>query len=103
MLRFDRYFAPQNKENAMVLDQSGNVIPDQSFTTSITSFLCTKAARDIFMRASGDFFQRNTTASDLEAGSYGATQLTNADVLKESQQFVQYAKIEARRGTPHRA
>jgi tRNA(Arg) A34 adenosine deaminase TadA len=94
---------PQNKENAMVLDQSGNVIPDKSFTTSITSFLCTKAARDIFSRAAEEFAALKIQHPDWKPDANDATQLTNLAVLQESQHFVQYATIEARRGTPHRA
>jgi tRNA(Arg) A34 adenosine deaminase TadA len=93
---------PQNKENAMVLDQSGNVT-DQSFTTSITSFLCTKAARDIFSRGAQEFAAFKVQHPTWKPDVGTLTQLTNAAVLKECQHFVEYAIKEARRGTPHRA
>jgi tRNA(Arg) A34 adenosine deaminase TadA len=93
---------PQNKENAMVLDQNGNLTKD-SFTTSITSFLCTKAARDIFARGAQGFAAFKVQRPNWKPDVSNSTQLANAAVFDECQHFVDYAITEARRGTPHRA
>lgn len=93
---------PKTKQYAMVLDRDGKETRD-SYTTSITSFLCTKSARDIFKRAADDLrtFQVKYPAWKPDAAV--TSSLMNKDVLAEAQNFVEYACLEARRGTPHRA
>lgn len=93
---------PKAKQYAMVLDRDGKETP-ASYTTSITSFLCTKSARDIFKRAADDLraFQVKYPTWKPDLGT--ANLLTNNEVLGEAQRFVEYACVEARRGTPHRA
>jgi tRNA(Arg) A34 adenosine deaminase TadA len=89
------------KQNAMVLQRNGNETRD-SYTTSITSFLCTKAARDIFAQASREFHSFVVQHEDWKPDHYAAHQLNNAGVFEECKHFVDYATTEARRGTPHR-
>jgi len=71
-------------------------------TQSITSFLCTDAARTIFASASQDFTALGSTRP-LTAPLYrpGPAALSNIDVLDEARQFLRYATDVARRGTPH--
>lgn len=90
-------------ENAMVLDKSGNVISGQSYTKSITSFLCTRAAREIFLTATDEFGQLAVGYPDWKPDPSDARQLTNAEVLVEARHFVNYATMVARRGSPHRS
>jgi hypothetical protein len=71
--------------------------PDKS--SSITSFLCTDTARDIF-EAAGNALQ-------AFAPAYGAhrptpTALSNTEILDLAKRFRTYAAKVARRGTPHR-
>lgn len=93
---------PKTKQHAMVLDRDGKETSD-SYTKSITSFLCTKSARDIFKRGADDLraFQVKYPTWKPDGGT--ANLLTNSEVLGEAQRFVEYACVEARRGTPHRA
>lgn len=93
---------PKTKQYAMVLDRDGKETL-ASYTTSITSFLCTKSARAIFKRAADDLraFQVKYPTWKPDLGT--ANLLTNNEVLGEAQRFVEYACVEARRGTPHRA
>ena len=71
-----------------------------SASASITSFLCTDLA---FAR-----FQSGRAALDamtLTHGGYrpeGLNILSNAEVLRQARQFLNYALTEGRRGTPHR-
>ena len=93
---------PHKKQNAMVLQQNGDETSN-SYTTSITSFLCTKAARDIFAQADREFRALNIQYPDWKSDDKASRQLTNAGVFSECKHFVDYATKEARRGTPHRA
>ncbi len=94
---------PNVPANAMVLDASGGVIPGQSYTTSITSFLCTKAARDIFMAATAEFDHFVVQFPDWKPDPSDIKQLTNSQALAQALHFVSYATKEARRGSPHRS
>jgi tRNA(Arg) A34 adenosine deaminase TadA len=82
--------------------------PDHS--NSITSFLCSKAARDIYGEGSRDFFEYVEAANKLEHtefqpvdrdGQTVKTALTNAESLAELKCFLSYAAANGRRGTPH--
>lgn len=71
---------------------------------SITSFLCTDAAKAIFDEAA-----RELEGLKLSHGSYAPTldpkirpALTNAEVLQQATLFRPYACRRARRGTPHK-
>ena len=74
---------------------------------SITSFLCTDAARAV-MRDAADEFRSFAVAhptyvrpSRDDKTVPGA--LTNAEALAEAHQFLEYVRSEGQRGTPHRA
>lgn len=73
---------------------------------SITSFLCTSRAREIYRKASSDF-QGSTHSTGLAypnsrpSGS-GDEALTNEEVMIEALDFFRYATTRGRRGTPHR-
>lgn len=75
---------------------------------SVTSFLCTKYARDIFGRARQQF--EALTAANLEHPDYRpgdvdgspiVTAKTNAQAIDEARDFLYYAIVSGRRGTPH--
>lgn len=80
---------------------------------SITSFLCTKAARDIYgsaARAFGEIASGGGAAAGLGYGDYRpvdaagkpiATALSNAECVGEIKSFLSYATTGGRRGTPH--
>lgn len=76
-------------------------------TPSITSFLCTDAAADIYQEGR-DELQRLTSTSfpsyrrPARDGRIPDTALTNSEVLTEVQRFYSYALLEGRRGTSHR-
>jgi tRNA(Arg) A34 adenosine deaminase TadA len=71
--------------------------PDKS--KSITSFLCTDLARDIFEACANDL-----EAMELSYGSYQTApdSLTNAQLLDQARRFRLYVARVSRRGTPHR-
>ncbi|MCK1989225.1 deaminase [Lysinibacillus fusiformis] len=76
---------------------------------SITSFLCTKSAYDIYINAKEKFEQLLSGKIKLKFKDYkpnkkGSTlvnALSNQQVLKEVSSFYHYAKELGRRGTPH--
>jgi tRNA(Arg) A34 adenosine deaminase TadA len=75
-------------------------------TPSMTSFLCTSRARDIYRQASSEF-QGNAQSVRLaypnsKSSGGGDDTLTNADVMTEALDFFRYATTRGRRGTPHR-
>jgi len=92
---------PKVKENAIVLASDGTELRD-SYSGSITSFLCTKAARDIFKDGADEFSSYKVAYPDWKPDAADAAQLTNAGVLKEAIAFVSYADSVARRGTSHK-
>lgn len=94
---------PKDKEHAMVLNSNGELIPKQSDTTSITSFLCTKAARDIYEKAKAQLDAFTLLHADYVPKGASSTCRNNAEVFVEARHFVKYATIDAQRGTPHRA
>jgi tRNA(Arg) A34 adenosine deaminase TadA len=81
-------------------------VPD--FSPSITSFLCTDSALDIFRRAGREF--ESMTVNGLRFAKFapatptdGSPQpWTNEQCLKHAQGFYQYADVEGFRGSPHR-
>jgi tRNA(Arg) A34 adenosine deaminase TadA len=77
--------------------KDANGVFDKS--ASVTSFLCTDDALDVFM--SGSAVLKNTT---LHHKDFRATTgaLSNGEVLKQAQDFLAMALKESRRGTPHR-
>ncbi len=85
------------------------VFPDgkKKTTSSITSFLCTDIARDIFKAAHDEFVALD--AASLEYGDFKpedsqkskGTKLSNKEVLTEVKDFFGYAVKNGNRGTPH--
>jgi tRNA(Arg) A34 adenosine deaminase TadA len=77
---------------------------------SVTSFLCTKNARDIYGEARREFANLNADSSALAYPDYRpgqadgspiTTAKSNADALDEARDFLAYAITSGRRGTPH--
>ena len=75
---------------------------------SITSFLCTKRALELFSEAAGVFdrmsprYPGHRPCCDDDSDESVAAKLDNAGALKEARQFVGYATVKGHRGTPHR-
>jgi tRNA(Arg) A34 adenosine deaminase TadA len=94
-------FAADIKAGALAKDASrayfcGKQCPPE-FDTSITSFLCTDSAYEIFNHAARRFFSRPTP----QQFSSAATGLSNAQCLQHARDFYNYADVEGFRGTPH--
>lgn len=92
--------AEKNKDNARAyfLPSSDS---DAIFTTSITSFLCTDIALDVF-RSGADQF-RNMTAKDNDKKLLGKDDIwSNRQCLHEARRFFDYASVEGFRGSPHK-
>lgn len=75
---------------------------------SVTSFLCTKVARDIYGRAADRFHSLASGADALEhprfqpsgrSGATARTALTNEAALAEANDFLEYARGSGRRAT----
>jgi tRNA(Arg) A34 adenosine deaminase TadA len=75
----------------------GAAPPD--FDISITSFLCTDRAREIFARTAQQFLSGRV--EELPPPERDSA-MTNAQCLRHALQFYQYADIEGFRGTPHK-
>ena len=81
----------------------GGQITDTS--PSITSFLCTDAALDIYQRAAEEFKNFKPKYPDyrpLDNGERNDAVLTNGRVVKHVRQFLSYAMKGGQRGTPHK-
>jgi tRNA(Arg) A34 adenosine deaminase TadA len=99
-------FSERVAEKPFFIPKDGK--PDHS--NSITSFLCTKAARDIYGEATKEFYEYIDEANKLEHPTFKpidkdgqpvATALTNQECLTELKCFLLYAVANGRRGTPH--
>jgi hypothetical protein len=80
------------------------VSPDESTTdyeSSITSFLCTDAAYEIF-DAGTAIFESLTLQHPNAKNPVVQDSWTNAKCLEGARQFYQYADVEGFRGSPHR-
>ena len=80
------------------------ISPDKTFTDydpSITSFLCTDAARDIF-EDGGKQLDTLTLKFPTEKHPDERDVLTNEQCLEEARSFFKYADIEGYRGSPHK-
>jgi DNA modification methylase len=74
---------------------------DPSFTQSITSFLCTDAALDIFKRGAEQF--RNMALKHAEEKFPNEKDIwSNQECLNEARRFFDYADVEGFRGSPHK-
>jgi tRNA(Arg) A34 adenosine deaminase TadA len=80
------------------------ISPDKTFVDfdpSITSFLCTDAARDIF-EAGGKQLDAMTVEFPNEKHPDERDVLTNQECLEEARSFFKYADLEGYRGSPHK-
>jgi tRNA(Arg) A34 adenosine deaminase TadA len=80
------------------------VSPDKSFVDydpSITSFLCTDVARDIFAEGAKSL-NMMTLRFPTEKYPGKPDSLTNEKCLEEARRFYKYADIEGYRGSPHK-
>ncbi len=102
------YFAELNEKNAefsvVVGDRPFYVQGDISVRTpSVTSFLCTDAARAIYATATAELNQwEDVCVPDYVPPGAPVTTLTNSDVLLEAKDFQKYANELGNRGAPHR-
>lgn len=72
-----------------------------SFTQSITSFLCTDAALDVFRRGADQF--RNVTLKYAQEKFPDENSIwSNQKCLEEAHRFFNYADVEGFRGSPHK-
>lgn len=75
-------------------------------SASVTSFLCTDVARDIYDRAKAEFDSMSVRHPDYKPIGETTTPeprvLTNAEALDHARRFLAYAAAEGRRGTPHK-
>lgn len=97
-----RCFRQRGASKPMVTGPGGALI-GASATTSITSFLCTKAAQDIFAAGAIDLQNIKATHPLHRPQGAPADALTNDAALAEARAFVRYAITSGQRGTPHRA
>ena len=76
----------------------------KDFTPSITSFLCTDTALDIFKRGGAALDTMNLIFRDRRQPNEPdrLEVLTNEQCLKEAHEFYKYADIEGYRGSPHK-
>jgi tRNA(Arg) A34 adenosine deaminase TadA len=80
------------------------ISPDKTFIDfepSITSFLCTDVARDIF-EAGGKQLDAMTLEFPNEKHPDERDVLTNQECLEEARSFFKYADLEGYRGSPHK-
>ena len=80
------------------------ISPDKTFVDfdpSITSFLCTDVARDIF-EAGGKQLDAMTLKFPNEKHPDERDVLTNQECLEEARSFFKYADLEGYRGSPHK-
>src|SRR6266567_2297171 len=80
------------------------ISPDKTvvdFDPSITSFLCTDAARDIF-EAGGKQLEAMALKFPNEKHPDGRDVLSNQECLEEARSFFKYADLEGYRGSPHK-
>jgi len=72
-----------------------------NFTQSITSFLCTDVARDVFLRGGHEF--HTVTLKHADAKHPDQKEVwTNQKCLEEARRFYCYADVEGFRGSPHK-
>jgi tRNA(Arg) A34 adenosine deaminase TadA len=74
---------------------------DPIFTTSITSFLCTDIALDVF-RSGADEFRNMVLKHDDKKFPANDEIWSNRQCLEEAHRFFDYANVEGFRGSPHK-
>ena len=91
--------AEKNKTEKMAFFVSPDGIAD--YAPSITSFLCTDAAYDIFADG-GDMLDRMQPRHPHDKPAGKPQGLTNQQCLTEARRFYDYANVEGFRGSPHK-
>jgi hypothetical protein len=94
----------QDAKNRNDLTRSFFVSPDKTFVDydpSITSFLCTDAAREIFEEG-GKQLDRMILRFPNAKHPDEREVLTNQECLEEARSFFNYADVEGYRGSPHK-
>jgi tRNA(Arg) A34 adenosine deaminase TadA len=72
-------------------------------TPSVTSFLCTDSAREIYATATAELNQwEDLSVPDYVPPGASSAALPNSDVLLEAKDFQKYANALGSRGAPHR-
>jgi tRNA(Arg) A34 adenosine deaminase TadA len=106
-LSFEKFFAAMTERKGEPFFQGES----KDFSASITSYLCTKEARNIYKHAAQLFEELAANPSKLESPKYPytgtvqdekATTLSNLEVLREAFSFLRYATASGRRATPHK-
>jgi len=106
---FDAFTARVNDEPFWIEHQPDGAV-SQDKSKSVTSFLCTKNARDIYGAGRERFNELRDGRSRLAFPTYqpknrdGTTRTsakTNEEVVHEAAYFLAYAITSGRRGTPH--
>lgn len=101
-------FAEQLKHQPFFVPGDATGKKDQS--VSVTSFLCTRTARDIYGEAHTEFERLVRGETPLSFPEYRPrdrrnklveSALTNKDAVREAEGFFTYATRVAKRGTPH--
>jgi len=72
------------------------------YEPSITSFLCTDIAHDVFEAGASEFDALALRYPTVQTAD-GQDRWTNQDCLQGARKFYEYADIEGYRGSPHRA
>jgi tRNA(Arg) A34 adenosine deaminase TadA len=109
---FDRLNAAYRSFHDDILDarekndssRSFFVRPDKTavdYSPSITSFLCTDVARDVFGDGARMLDKLTVSHGDFKFPE-SSTALTNRQCLDEARQFYAYADLEGYRGSPHK-
>lgn len=96
---YEAFRAQQKTKEGLPFSVRGD---QKRYTESITSFLCTDAAFQIYRQAAVEFDA--LTSAGLTYSDYRPTEdsLTNADCIDEARQFLHYARELGFRATPHR-
>lgn len=112
---FDNYASAVSVSNPFFISDE---TPSKNETTvSLTSFLCTKAAYDIYEKATAEFLQYIKGSKHLAFPDFKPIRhvkdskgniltveaaLTNRDVVSEVANFYEYVKTNGKRATPHK-
>ena len=104
------YTKQVSDEKPFFVHKKGKKKDQKDTSKSITSFLCTKSARDIYGEAAAECTayingEKRLDFPDFKAldknGQRVDTALTNQECLAELECFLEYAFANGRRGTPH--
>jgi tRNA(Arg) A34 adenosine deaminase TadA len=112
---FEKFTTNISDTNPFYIPNDPNQKPDAS--KSVTSFLCTNAAYEIYGNAKKEFFDYINKTKTLAFPDFKPikqvkdkngnnitveAELSNKDLLNEISHYYEYIKINGRRGTPHK-